>query len=188
MVTACGSSPSARLAKDLIPVRDLQSAAWGLRITSRGNTLNPFGLKPSGSSLDTATIASADAVAIRQWTHGSGALTAGPLPEGLFSVIDSAAHFRSAADARALLADLSSGYGAGSSEPVAGLAGATLLVAPFNFDVPGGRVTGHEDLAIVERGAYVFTVLAVGGGSRPTSSDARALATLQAAAIPASLS
>jgi hypothetical protein len=41
---------------------------------------------------------------------------------------------------------------------------------------------------IFVRGAYVFTVLVVGGGSRPTSSDAQAVATLQAASIPASLS
>jgi hypothetical protein len=63
-----------------------------------------------------------------------------------------------------------------------------LLTAPFTFDIPGGQVTGHEELVIIVRGAYVFTVLVVGGGSRPTSSDAQALATLQAAAIPASLS
>jgi hypothetical protein len=90
-------------------------------------------------------------------------------------------------DARALVADLSSGYGTGSSQPVAGSPGATLLTAPFTSDIPGGQVTGHEELVVIERGAYVFTVLVVGGGSRPTSSDAQALATLQAAAIPASL-
>lgn len=63
-----------------------------------------------------------------------------------------------------------------------------MLTAPFGADVPGGRATGHEELVVIERGRYVFTVLMVGGGSRPTSSDAQALATLQAAAIPASLS
>ena len=86
------------------------------------------------------------------------------------------------------MADLSSAYGTGSSQPVAGATGATLLRAPFTSDVPGGQVTGHDELVVIERGPYVFTVLVVGGGSRPTSSDAQALATLQAAAIPASLS
>jgi hypothetical protein len=166
----------------------LQSAAWGLRIASGGRTLNPFGVQPSGAPLGTANVARARAVAIRQWVHGSGALTSGPLPEGIFSVIDRAAHFRSAADARALAADLSSGYATGSPEPVAGTPGATLLTAPFTFGLPGGQGTGHEELVVIERGAYVFTVLVVGGGSRPTSSDAQALATLQAASIPASLS
>lgn len=71
---------------------------------------------------------------------------------------------------------------------VTGIPGAALLTAPFTFDVPGGgQITGHEDLVIIMRGAYVFTVLVVGGGSRPTSSDAQALATLQAAAIPPTL-
>jgi hypothetical protein len=145
-------------------------------------------VQPSGAPLGTPNIASAKAVAIRQWIHGSGTVTTGPLPEGIFSVIDRAAQYRSAADAQAVLADLSSGFGTGSSQPVAGLAGATLLTAPFTFDVLGGRLTGHEDLVIIERGDYVFTVLVVGGGSRPTSSDAQALGTLQAAAIPASVS
>ena len=58
----------------------------------------------------------------------------------------------------------------------------------ITFDVPGGHVTGREELVIMRRGAYVFTVLVVGGGSRPTPSDGQALATLQAATIPASLS
>jgi hypothetical protein len=188
VVSGCGASPSARISKDLIPVPALQSMAWGLRIASSGRTLNPFGLQPSGAPLGTASIASAEAVAIRQWVHGSGALTTGPLPEGIFSVIDRAAHYRSAADALALLADVSSGFGTGSSQPVAGIPGATLLTAPFAFDIPGGQVTGRQALVIIVRGAYVFTVLVVGGGSRPTSSDAQALATLQAATIPASLS
>jgi hypothetical protein len=188
VVSACSVSPSARLSKDLIPVSATQPAAWGLRIASGGQTLNPFGAQPSGAPLGTPSIASPQAVAIRQWIHGSGTVTAGPLPEGIFSVIDRAAQYPSAADARALLADLSSGFGTGSSQPVAGLAGATLLTAPFTFDVLGGRLTGHEDLVIIERGDYVFTVLVVGGGSRPTSSDAQAFATLQAEAIPATLS
>jgi hypothetical protein len=166
----------------------LQSAAWGLRVASSGRTLNPFGIPPSGAPLRTGSIAPADAVAVRQWVHGSGALTTGPLPEGIFSIIDRAAHFRSAADALTLLADLASGFGTGSSQPVAGIPGASLLTAPFTFDIPGGQVTGHEELVIIVRGAYVFTVLVVGGVTRPTSSDAQALATLQAATIPASLS
>jgi hypothetical protein len=104
-----------------------QPAAWGLRITkaSSGQTRNPFGAQPSGAPLGTPNIASAKAVAIRQWIHGSGPVTTGPLPEGIFSVIDRAAHYRSAADAHALLADLSSGFGTGSSQPVAGIPGAT---------------------------------------------------------------
>jgi len=188
VVSACGASPSARLSKDLIPASALQSAAWGLRIASSGRTLNPFGLQPSGAPLDTANIAGAEAVATHQWIHGPGTLTAGPMPEGIFSVIDRVAHFASAADAGALTAALSSGYGTGSSQPIAGIPGATLLTAPFNFDTPDGRGTGHEELVIIERGAYVFTVLVVGGGSRPTSADAQALAMLQASAMPASLS
>jgi hypothetical protein len=95
VVSACGASPSASLSKDLIPVPALESAAWGLRIASSGRTLNPFGVQPSGAPLGTAKIASAEAVAIRQWIHGSGTLTTGPLPDGIFSVIDRAAHFRS---------------------------------------------------------------------------------------------
>jgi hypothetical protein len=190
VVSACGASPSARLSKDLIPVLAIQPAAWGLRITkaSSGQTRNPFGAQPSGAPLGTPNIASANAIAVRQWIHGSGTVTTGPLPEGIFAVIDRAAHYRSAADAHALLADLSSGFGTGSSQPIAGIPGATLLTAPFTFDIPGGQVSGHEELVIIVRGAYVFTVLVVGGGSRPTSSDAQALATLQAATIPASLS
>jgi hypothetical protein len=86
------------------------------------------------------------------------------------------------------VADLSRGFGTRSSQPVAGIPGAALLTAPFIFDIGGGQVTGREELVVIERGTYVFTVLVVGGGSRPTSSDAQALATLQAAAIPASLS
>jgi len=166
-----------------------QPAAWGLRITKAGGqTLHPFGAQQSGAPIGTPDIASAKAIAIRQWIHGSGPVTTGPLPEGIFSVIDRAAQYRSAADANALLADLSSGFGTGSSQPIAGIPGATLLTAPFAFDIPGGQLTGHEELVIFVRGAYVFTVLVVGGGSRPTSSDAQALAALQAAAIPASLS
>ena len=188
VVSACGASPSARLSKDLIPGSAVQPAAWGLRITkaSSGHTLNPFGAQSSGAPLGTPNI-SAKAVAIRQWIHGSGSVTTGPLPEGIFSVIDRAAQYRSAADARALLADLAGGYGTGSSRPVAGIPGAAALTAPFTFDIPGGQVTGREELVTIVRDAYVFTVLVVGGGSRPTSSDAQALATLQAAAIPASL-
>jgi hypothetical protein len=190
VVAACGASPSAGLSKDLIPVPASEPAAWGLRITkaSSGQTLNPFGVQASGAPIATPDIARATAVASRQWIHGSGAVTAGPLPEGIFSLIDRAAHYRSAAAAHALLADVSSGFGTGSSQPDAGIPGATLLTAPFIFDLPGGQVTGREDLVIFVRGAYVFTVLVVGGGSRPTSSDAQAVATLQAASIPASLS
>jgi hypothetical protein len=190
VVAACGASPSAGLSKDLIPVLTGQPAAWGLRITkaSSGQTLNPFGAQPSGAPLGTPNVANATAVATRQWIHGAGMVTAGPLPEGIFSVIDRAAHYRSAADAHAVLVDLSSGFGSVSSLPVEGIPGATLLTAPFTFDTPGGQVTGHEELVIIVRGAYVFTVLVVGGGSRPGSADAQALATLQAAAIPASLS
>jgi hypothetical protein len=190
VVSGCGVSPSARLAKNLIPVLATEPAAWGLRITkaSSGQTVNPFGAQPSGVPLDTPNIASPKVVAIRQWIHGSDPVTTGPLPEGIFAVIDRAAQYPSAADAQALLGDLSSGFGTGSSQPVAGIPGATLLTAPFTFNIPGGEVTGHEELVIIARGAYVFTVLVVGGGSRPTSSDAQALATRQAAAIPASLS
>jgi hypothetical protein len=188
VVSACGASPSARLSKDLIPVPTLQSTAWGLRLASSGRTLNPFGVAPSGAPLSATNTTRAKAVAVRQWFHGSAALATGPLPEGIFSVINRATKFRSAADAQALLADLSSGYGTGSSQAVAGGLGATLLTAPFTSDIPGGQVIGHEDLVVIERGAYVFTVLVIGGGSRPTSSDAQALATLQIAAIPASLS
>jgi hypothetical protein len=155
---------------------------------SSGQILNPFGAQASGAPLATPDIASATAVTSRQWIHGSGAVGTGPLPEGIFSLIARAAHYRSAADARALLADLSSGFGTGSSQAVAGIPDATLLTAPFTFDIPGGEVTGREDLVVFVRGAYVFTVLVVGGGSRPNSSDARAIATLQAATIPASLS
>jgi hypothetical protein len=189
VVSACGASPSARLSKDLIPVQAPQPAAWGLRIAkaSSGQTLNPFGAQPSGAPVGTPNIAGAEAIAIRQWIHGSAAVTTGPLPEGMFSVIDRAAHYRTVADSQALVADLSSGFGTGSAQPVAGIPGATLLTAPFIFDIPGGQLNGHEDLVIIVRGAYVFTVLAVGGGSRPTSSDAQSLATLQAAAIPPSL-
>jgi hypothetical protein len=185
--SACGASASAHLSKDLIPVPSLQSAAWGLRAASNGRTLNPFGVQSSGAPIGTANIATAKVVAIRQWVQGSGALRAGPLPEGIFSVIDQAAHFRSAAGARALVADLSGAYGTSSSQPVAGAPGATVLTAPFTARVPDGQVTGREELVIVERGAYVFTVLVVGGGSRPTSADAHALASLQAEAAPASL-
>lgn len=189
VVSACGVSPSARLSKDLIPVLATQPAAWGLRITksSAGQTLNPFGAQPSGAPLRTPNVATATAIAIRQWIHGSGTVTTGPLPDGIFSVIDRAAHYRGPADAHALVADLSRGFGTGSPQPIAGIPGATLLTAPFTFDLPSGAVTGHEDLVIIVRGAYVFTVLVVGGGSRPTSSDAQAVATRQAAAIPASL-
>ena len=189
VVSACGASPSARLSKDLIPVPALQQTSWGLRIAeASGQTRIPFGVQPSGAPLDTSNIASAEAVAIRQWIHGSGTLTAGPLPEGIFVVIDRGAHYRSVADAHAVLADLSSGFGTGPSQPVAGIPGATLLTAPFTFEAPGGQITGHQELVIIMRGAYVFTVLVVGGGSRPTSSDAQALATRQATAIPVSLS
>ena len=183
---ACGTSASAQLSKDLIPVSALQSKAWGLRKASSGRTLNPFGIGPSGAPVG-ANIA-AEVVAVRQWVHGSGALTSGPLPEGIVSVIDSGARFRSAAGANALVAALSSGYGPGSSQPVAGSPGATVLTAPFTSAVPGGRVTGHEQLMVIERGRYVFTVLVVGGGSRPRPADTLALARLQAAAIPAALS
>ena len=188
LVAACGASPSARLSKDLIPVPSLQSAAWGLRIASSGRTLNPFGVAPSGRSLGTTNIIHAETVATRQWIHGSGALTPGTLPDGVLSVIDSAARFRSAAGARALVADLLSAYGPASSKPIPGTPGAILLTAPFTSDVLGGQVTGREALVVIERGGYVFTVLVVGGGSRPTSTDAQALARLQAAAIPPSLS
>jgi hypothetical protein len=47
----------------------------------------------------------------------------------------------------------------------------------------GGPPAGHEELVIIERGSYVFTVQLSGGGSRPNPSDARALAILQAAAM-----
>ena len=114
-------------------------------------------------------------------------MTTGPLPEGIFSVIDRGAQYRSAADAQALLADLSSGFGTGSSQPVAGIPGATLLRAPFTFNTPGAQITSREELVVIVRGAYLFTVLVVGGGSRSSSSDAQALAALQSAAIPASL-
>ena len=187
-VSACGASASARLSNDLIPVSAVQSAPWGLRIASSAHALNPYGVQPSGASLATANAARAEAVATRQWVDGSGALATGPLPEGILSIIDSAAHFRSAADAEALVADLSSGYGTRSSQPVAGSPGTTLLSAPFTAAVPGGHITGHQELVVIERGGYVFTVLVVGGGSRPTASDAHALATLQSAAIPAPLS
>jgi hypothetical protein len=62
-----------------------------------------------------------------------------------------------------------------------------VSTAPFIFDLPDGRVTGREELVIIDRGAYVFTVLVVGGGSRPTVADAQSVATLQAAAIPATV-
>jgi hypothetical protein len=183
VVSACGASPGARLSKDLIPVAATQPAAWGLRAASRGQPLNPFGAQPSGAPIGTPNVAGAKAVASRQWVQGSGAVTTGPLPEGIFSVIDRAAHYRSAADARALVAGVSSAFGTGSSQPVAGVPGATLLTAPFTFDVGGGQITGREELVVILRGAYVFTVLVVGGGSRPTSSDAQALGALQAATI-----
>lgn len=186
LLTACGTSASARLAKDLIPARALQSAPWSLRVASNGRTQNPFGVPPSGAPAETAATRS-DAVATRQWVHGSGALASGALPDGIFSVIDTASRFRSPTDAQALLADLARQYRTGSSEPVAGASGATAYTAPFASGVPGGQVTGRQELVVIPRGAYVFTVLVVGGGSRPTSSDAQTLATLQAAAIPASL-
>lgn len=188
VAAACGASPSARLSKDLIPAQALQSADWGLRLASHGQTQNAFGVAPSGRTLGAASIARAKALATRQWIHGSGALPPGPLQEGIASVIDTAAQFGSAADAQALVADLSNGYGAGSSQPIPAVPDASLQTAPFTADVPGGQVTGREALVVIERGAYVFTVLVVGGGSRPTPTDAQALARLQVAAIPASLS
>jgi hypothetical protein len=189
VVSGCSPSPSARLSKDLIPVPALQAAAWGVRITksSSAQTVHPFGAQPSGAPLGAPNSAVATVVATRQWIHSSGPVTAGPLPEGIFSVIDRAAHYRSAADAHSLEAYLSSGFGAESSQPLTGIPGATLLAAPFTFDIPGGQITGREELVIIVRGAYAFTVLVVGGGSRPTSSDAQALAGMQASMIPGSL-
>ncbi|HZQ85534.1 MAG TPA: hypothetical protein VFA83_11880 [Acidimicrobiales bacterium] len=187
LVSACGTSASARLAKDLIPAPALESPAWGLRVASNGRALNPFGIQPSGAPLAPAIVSKAKTVASRQWVHGDGALRAGPLPESIFSVIDQATQFGSAAGANALVTALSGAYGSSSSQPVAGTPGATVLTAPFAADVPGGQVTGREELVVVERGAYVFTVLVVGGGSRPTAADAQALASLQAKAVPASL-
>jgi hypothetical protein len=149
--------------------------------------LNPFGVQASGAPIGTAKTPNAKAVATRQWIHGSGALATGPLPEGIFSVIDRSAHFRSAADAQALLTDLSNSYGTGSSQPVAGSPGTTIFTAPFTSPISGGQITGNEKLVTIQRGANLFTVLIIGGGTRPTSSDAQTLAALQAAAIPASV-
>jgi hypothetical protein len=155
---------------------------------SSRQTVNPFGLQQSGTPLATANVADARAVAVRQWVHGPGPVAAGPLPEGIFAVIDRAADYPSESDAHTLLADLSKGFGSAPAQPVAGIPGANVLSAPFAFNVPGGQVTGHEELVTIERGAEVFTVLLVGGGSRPTASDARTVAALQVAALPASLS
>jgi hypothetical protein len=187
LVAGCGASPSGRLAKDLIPIGALEAPAWGLRAASKGRTLNPFGVATSGTPIAVSDTAQPAAAATRQWVHGSGAIGPGPLPDGVFTVIDRAAHFRSASEADAFVADLSRGYGSDAARPVAGTAGATLSVAPFTSRVPGGLVTGHEDLVVIARGGYVFTVLVVGGGTRPSASDAQAVAALQAAAIPDSL-
>lgn len=186
IASACAASPSARLSKDLIPVPALQAPPWGLRIASSGRTLNPFGVAPAGGSLST-NIARAKTVATRQWVRGPRALAAGPLPDGVTSVIDTAAHFASTAEAQAFVADLSNGYGSGTSRSVPGSPGAVMLTAPFTAAVPGGRLTGNQELVVIARGAHVFTVLLVGGGSRPTPADAEALARLQAGAIPPSV-
>jgi hypothetical protein len=188
LATSClsGSSASTTLAGHLIATRVLEQPPWDLRIRKAKSTGGDFGIPTraelgatSGSPPTTAPLGKAKAVVTRQWNSRS-TTTSGPLPEGIASVIDIAAQFPSAADARTYVGWLYSLYPGARPEPVADVPGATVLAAPLAL--AAGTSVGHEDFIVVVRVDSVFVVTVAGGGSRPNPSDFTTLASLQSAA------
>jgi hypothetical protein len=190
--TSCSSGSSAvdTLAKHLIAVSALEQPAWGLRLQKAKSTGRDFGVptradlgaQPSGSPPTTLPLAKAKAVVTRQWIRGSGQV-AGRLPEGVLTVSDLGAQFPSVADADAFVVELSAGAAGGRPTPVEGVSGATYFGAPLPSSVTGGEPLGRQDVVILRRGSYVFTVAITGGGSRPSAADAKTLAMLQSSAM-----
>jgi hypothetical protein len=189
LATSClsGSSASTTLAGHLIATRVLEKPPWDLRIRKAKSTGGDFGIPTraeldatSGSPPTTAPLGKAKAVVTRQWNFGS-TTASGPLSEGIASVIDIGAQFRSAADAQAYVRWLYALYPAARPEPVAGVPGATVLAGP-PLAAGLGPSAGREDFIVVVRVDSVFVVTVAGGGSRPNPFDFTTLASLQSAA------